>query len=355
MSTLRLFEASILIGLTFASPAARAAPPESPATSDDALAEHRERFKIGMDRYNSGAISEAIGYWEPIYRQLGLHAGYRLAYNLGVAYAHLDDATRSAERLQAFLDEVDARREHGEALGATVAIEESDAHRRLADLTANRARIRIPATDPPVPVQVDANEPRLAGFVAWVLPGEHTVTFEPQGSASETKVVQASAGDVVEVSPPAPRQAPPAPESTSPAPVAKAEMVPEGAPLFPPRPDVTSKTEPPFSPAVPVTSAGLDVAFVVAAIVLESRASTMRGQLVGEESVSGSISATDRQRFDAARTWAYTAVAGAAGCGAITAGLVSWYLLGSSKHAVLIQPVITPEKGGATAGAIAHF
>jgi len=81
--------------------------------NDDALAEYRERFKQGMDRYNQGAAAEAIGYWQPIYRELGEQKGYRLAYNLGVAYAELGDATKAAEHLQAFVTEVDARRARG--------------------------------------------------------------------------------------------------------------------------------------------------------------------------------------------------------------------------------------------------
>ena len=67
------------------------------------MEQYRERFKQGMDRYKAGAPAEAIGYWEPIYRELGEQKGYRLAYNLGVAYAELGDATRAAERLESFL------------------------------------------------------------------------------------------------------------------------------------------------------------------------------------------------------------------------------------------------------------
>jgi hypothetical protein len=358
MSILRLFDVSILIGLALGSSTVHAAPPPPAATSEDPLSEHRERFKVGMDRYNAGAISEAIGYWEPIYRQLGAHTGYRLAYNLGVAYGHLGDATRAAERLQAFLDEVDARRGQGQALGAVVAKEESDAHDRLADLMATRGRIRIQAADPPVTVQVDASEPRLAGFVAWVQPGEHTVTFEPQGSASETKIVQANAGDLVDVTPPSPPPTPaatsvplpsPAPSSSGPRPTAQSPSIAL------PRADFASETTPPFSPAVLVAGAGLEVALAVAAIALESRAISLRDQIVSGQSVSGSISPGDRQRFDAARTWAYTAVGGVAGVGAITTGLVTWYLLGSSKHAALVEPAFLPERGGVTASALAHF
>jgi hypothetical protein len=307
-----------------------------------------------MDRYDAGAVSEAIGYWEPIYRQLGPKAGYRLAYNLGVAYGHLGDATRAAERLQAFLDEVDGRRGQGQALGAVVAKEEADARHRMADLTASKGRIRIPAADPPVSVQVDASEPRVAGFVAWVDPGEHTVTFEPQGSKSETRVVQAKAGELVEVQPPAPTEAPPVveplpPKSTASTPPMALEPI---APKSPPR---AHQRKRPFSPVLLAASIGLDVAATIAAVVLESRAISLHDQLTNAQGSTGTISASDRSRFDEERTWAYSAVGGAVGLGVVTAGLVSWYFVGSSKQAIVIQPAFAPERGGAIAGAVAHF
>jgi hypothetical protein len=359
MSTLRLFEltriVAVLVGVAVCSSTALAAPPAPSASiPEDELSAYRERFNLGMDRYDAGAVSEAIGYWEPIYRQLGPKAGYRLAYNLGVAYGHLGDATRAAERLQAFLDEVDGRRGQGQALGAVVAKEEADAHQRMADLTASKGRIRIPAADPPVSVQVDASEPRVAGFVAWVEPGEHTVTFEPQASKSETRVVQAKAGEVVEVQPPAPPEAPPvvAPpppkSSVSAPPMALAPIAPKGLPE-------SYGRKRPFSPVLLATSIGLAAAVGIAAVVLENRAISLHDQLANAQGSPVTISPNDRSRFDEERTWAYTAVGGAVGLGAVTAGLVSWYFVGSSKTGAVIQPAFAPERGGAIAGASAHF
>ena len=37
------------------------------------------------------SLAEAVGYWEPIYRELGDEKGYRLAYDLGVVYQELGD------------------------------------------------------------------------------------------------------------------------------------------------------------------------------------------------------------------------------------------------------------------------
>ncbi len=357
MSIPRLFELALVGATTLASSVAWATPPAATESRTDELSAYRERFKAGMDRYDAGAVSEAIGYWEPIYRQLGPQTGYRLAYNLGVAYVHLGDATRAAERLQSFLDEVGARRSQGQALGALVAKEEADAHQRLADLAATKGRIRIPTADRPIHVQVDANEPRVAGFVAWVEPGEHTVTFEIQGSKSETSAVQAKAGELVEV--PLPAQPVPAtvlPVAPSPqvppepaAPRSALEPMPS-----PPRPDAY-ETRRPFSPIVLAAGAGLEVAVTLTAIALESRALNTRDELANAASTSGTIQPDDRRRFDEERTWAYAAVGAAAGLGTITVALASWYFLGASKHAVGLQPIIGPERGGAIAGAQAHF
>jgi hypothetical protein len=360
MSTRRPFELSrvvgVLAGVMLLSSTALAVPPAPSASiPEDELSAYRERFNLGMDRYDAGAVSEAIGYWEPIYRQLGPKAGYRLAYNLGVAYGHLGDATRAAERLQAFLDEVDGRRGQGQALGAVVAKEEADAHQRMADLTASKGRIRIPAADPPVSVQVDASEPRVAGFVAWVEPGEHTVTFEPQASKSETRVVQAKAGELVEVQPPAPL--PVAPPVVGPPPPKSSVAGPPMAlePIAPKGPGEAYERKRPLSPVLLATSSGLDVAVSIAAVVLESQAISLHDRLANGQSSTGSISEIARNHFDEERTWAYTAVGGAVGLGAVTAGLVSWYFVGSSRQAVVIQPAFAPERGGAIAGALAHF
>lgn len=358
MWTLRLSELTRtlgVVGVMLVSVTSRAAPP-APSTSipEDELSGFRERFNLGMDRYDAGAVSEAVGYWEPIYRQLGPKAGYRLAYNLGVAYGHLGDPTRAAERLQAFLDEVDGRRGQGQALGAVVAKEEADAHQRMADLTASKGRIRIPAAEPPVSVQVDASEPRVAGFVAWVEPGEHTVTFELGGSKSETRVVKPMAGELVEVRPSVPSAAPPpvppppATPSTPSPPLATEPTAPKDI-------RTVHVTKRPFSPAVWAVGIGLDVAACITAVVLEDRTMSLRDQLVSSQISTGVIATGDRSRFDQERTWSYTAVGGAVGLGAITAGLVSWYFVGSSHQAVLVQPAFAPEKGGAIVGAVAHF
>jgi len=173
----RLSELALAVWLGLVSFDARAEP--AGANTDDSLAAYRERFKQGMDLYQHGAPAEAIACWEPIYRDLGEQRGYRLAYDLGIAYAALDDAPHAAGRLQAFVDEVDSRRGRGEALGAAVTKEESDARARLAQLVAVLGRIQVAPGSAPSVVRIDEGPPHAAGFVAWVRPGQREITFDP--------------------------------------------------------------------------------------------------------------------------------------------------------------------------------
>jgi hypothetical protein len=323
---------------------------------DDPLAEYRERFKLGMDQYKAGALANAIGYWEPVYRELGNEKGYRLAYNLGVAYAELGDATRAAERLQSFLDEVDARRARAEAPGDTVAKEEADARARIAGLVASKGRIRVLGGSSPVAAQVDANEPRVAGFVVWVTPGEHRVTFSPGTPNAETRTLESPAGAIVEI---APTPSPPKRSTSLPTgdvarqkrPKTAAGDAQPQAPLTEPR----YETVHPFAPTFLIVGGTLVIAAAVAAVSLESSANALRQDLSSAGTRSGVIAPSDRQRFDNSRTLAYTAVGSAVGLGAMTTGLLAWYILGSSKREIFVPISVIPERGGASIGARTRF
>lgn len=311
----------------------RAAPPPA-TTMDDPIAQYRERFKLGMDRYKAGAPAEAVGYWEPIYRELGEQKGYRLAYNLGVAYAELGDATHAAERLQAFLGEVDARRSRGEPIASIVTKEETDARDRVAGLVATKGRIHVDAGTPPRAAQVDASEPRLAGFVAWVTPGEHAVVFAPGTPDQETKTVTVHAGEILDVAPSPP--SPPAPPEGSGSlvvapPASTAPSAPSAAP--PPPPLVHQETQHPFSPAFVVLSGGLALGAAIAAIPLEQHAWTLHDQYTGASRTTAAS-----QSFYTARTWAYVTVGGAIGLAAATASIAAWYFLGASTREIVVTP-----------------
>lgn len=327
MWTRRLSELALVVGLGLvAMPMpASAAPP----ANDDPLADYRERFKQGMDRYQAGAFNEAVGYWEPIYGELGEQRGYRLAYNLGVAYEELGDATRGAERLQSFLAQAQARRDRGEAQPAIVQKEETDARQRLDALTASKGRIHVDPGDPPKAIQVDAMTPRLTAFVAWVNPGQHSVTFAPGTPAAESKTVEVHAGEQIEVtpSPPPPTPAPP--------------LTP--APSNPPPPPVVHPSEPrstshemvhPFPSALIFVAGGLTVVTGVASIALEASAWSTRNHDVSESP----IPAGDSSSFYTARSWAYGMIGTTVGLGVVTAVLASFYFAGTSEREVFITP-----------------
>ena len=327
MWTRRLSEAAVLAAVVLASAVdARGDPPpaQTPSASEDPLAPYRERFKQGMDRYKEGSLADAIGYWQPIYVELGEAKGYRLAYNLGVAYAELGDATRAGERLQSFLDQVQTRRASGAPIEDIVAKEEGDSKTRLASLVATRGRIRIDAGPRPCAAQVDAGEQRLAGYVAWVSPGHHTVTFAPGTAEASSRSVDVDAGDLVTLLPPVP----PAPSSAPPS------MGLPATTMEPPR-VMRSETVHPFSPAVLAVGGVLALGAGIVAIPLESSAWSERNQDIARRQQSGAISSGDRQSYADARTQAYAAIGASVGLAAVTAGLAAWYLLGAQRREVV--------------------
>jgi hypothetical protein len=335
----RLSELGIFAFLVVAGEA-QAAPPAAPVggAQEEPLDQYRERFKAGMDHYRAGELAEAVGYWEPIYRELGEQKGYRLAYNLGVAYAELGDSTRAAERLQAFVAQVDARRARAESLEVIVQKEETDARGRIAGLAATKGRIQIEAGMPPRAVQVDAGEPRLAGFVAWVAPGEHTITFAPGTPDAQAKHVTVRAGETVEVQPAAP---PPSPLSSAPSIPAASKpygALPGGSPPLVAPGLVRRETEHPFSPALFAVSGTLALAAGIAAVPLEENAWALNTRLNNAFRANMTISPADRQSFSDARAWAYGAVGAAIGLGVLTAGLATWYFFGTSQREMVITP-----------------
>ncbi len=282
-----------------------------------------------MDRYKAGAFAEAIGFWEPIYRELGEQKGYRLAFNIGVAYQELGDATHAAEHLQSFLAQLDARRAHGDTIPSIVQKEEQDARDRIAALTASKGRIRVDPGSPPRPVQVDAMEPHVSTFVAWVNPGQHTVTFAPGTPDAQEKSVDVRAGDQVDVTPPPPPATPAAP-LPPPSPSAPPATVPA-----PPSPPVTRlETEHPFSPVFVYAAGTLTLAAAIVLVPLEAHAWGLHDTYA----VENPIPASDRSNFDTARSLAYGAIGATVGLGVITAALATWYFVGTSKREVVVTP-----------------
>jgi len=192
MSILTRFSAALLV-LAFATPSF------AQEENDPDLAQYRERFKQGLDRYEANDVAGALSFWEPLYRDLGPSRGYRVGYNLARAYEVFGDATRAAERYQSFLDEVKSRRKDGKPLDEIVTTDEVKATARLDEITKTRGRIHVAPTSPPESVRIDQTEPRLAGFVAYVAPGAHDVVFAPKTPSEHTLHVTVQSGQLLEV------------------------------------------------------------------------------------------------------------------------------------------------------------
>jgi hypothetical protein len=341
----RPFEFAVAAGLLLATRHANCAPSidgDQAQATDDPLATYRERFQRGMDRYQAGALAEAIGYWEPVYRELGEQKGYRLAYNLGVAYQELGDATRAAERIQSFLDEEAALRERGEDLPSIVGKESEDARLRIARLVATRARIHIEPGRVPLSARVDAGDPRLAGFVAWVSPGEHTVTFGDGTPDAETKTVHVRAGEMVEIAP----TLPPAP-ALAPVPVAVNPPTPAAAPAL----ATTRETHYPFPWQLIAVSGGAAVAAGIAAVPLY----LYEGDLYTRYSQESPRPKSHSDTYNGVRTLAYADVGGAIGFAMVTAGLAAWYFIGTNEREIQVTPTLGPELGGVSIQASGRF
>jgi len=314
-------------GATFAS---------SARADDDALAQYRDRFRLGMEKYKAGSMAEAIRVWNGIYEEIGPTRGYRLSYNLARAYDVNGEATRAAERYRSFLEETSRRQSMGEALDPLVEREAHESDERLESLNREHGRIEIAAGAAATLAQVDDADPRLGAFTAYVAAGKHVVTFGP-GRASARKVeVTVENGERVETRDPAPPQE-------------REALPPTIDPLFP-----VLVAKHPFSPVVLYVGAAASVVSIVAPALEYAHVNSLYAT-----ATSGSISAaarTDaRNGYGDARTVAYALVAVPITLGAVTAGLTAWYVFGTKEQPVKVSLQPSPLLGGGALSAIGTF
>lgn len=285
---------------------AQEAPPSPAAPAPDPLGPLRERFKEGMDRYRAGAFGDAAVIWESIYRELGPDTGYRLAFNLGRAYDQLGDSIKAAEHYETYLARVRGKHDAGETLEANVEKQEAEAKERLAQISAVKGRIRVRQGTRPVVTRIDNAPPRVSGFVVYVEPGNHTVRFEGDNGAEETRELSVRPGEIAELDPPAPKRERP--------------IEP------PPPPKVETRTERPFSPTVLWVSGGLTLASFAIPIIAYSSALSIKS----DYDAAGGTRA-DKERiasdYDSARSNAYATTAVPIVFAATTLGLAIWYLV----------------------------
>jgi hypothetical protein len=298
------------------------------------MSQYRERVQHGVEQYAAGAYREAIGWWEPVYRELGPHKAYRLSFNLARAYEKFLDFTQAAERYESFLAEVDARRKTGEALPPHIVKEEIEALDRLDQLRKTKARIRVNTGSRPVDVQIDDGERRAAGFLLYVRPGTHAIVFWNGKDKLDTKEVVIDAGELSELTPPSP---------------------PEEVRVVEPQPlRRVHEVNHPFSRVVLYVGAGVTVASIIVPILTYSHASSVADSYNAATTFDAKTTLYDQ--YGSARTLAYATLAIPIALGAITGGLTAFYVLGTKERDVIVaSPVVAPVPGGATVGAVARF
>jgi hypothetical protein len=322
-----------------------------PAAPDDAgtIAHEREQFQKGMALFQASRFREAVDTWLPIYAELGPQRGYRLAYNLGVAYEQIGDATNAADRYQTFLAELDARRARGEEVEKLVSDDESDARARLAALQATRGRLKIDRGGDAVEVSIDGGEPRSPGYTAYVLPGTHRVRFANGAGAADVHTLDVAAGQLEEVSPSPPPEPPkPPPPATTPAP-------PPSPPPPPPKPaSMIHAHEHPFSPAVLYVVGGLTIASAVLPVLTYEHAYNLRSTFAA--STNPAEKTNIQGDYDSARAVAYVTLAVPIALAAATAALATWYFAGTRERDVPATSVFAaPVQGGGAAGVTGRF
>ncbi len=239
----------------------------------------------------------------------------------------------------------ESRRARGETLEPQVEKQEHDARERLAQLASTRGRIHVAAGARPTAAQVDNGEPRLAGFVAYVSPGTHVVTFGTGETRTRT-TVRVAEGELAEIAAPAPE-----PERPS-APLPKRESPP-------PAP---AGRAPPFSASWVLLAGSATLASAVLPAIGYARALGTRSDF------EASADVTERRRlasdYEDRRTFAHGTLAVTAGLGALTAGLGAawlWWPTSPTSSAARSAPVTRvstvaePRAGGAVVGVCGAF
>lgn len=123
-------------------------------------------FEKGLDAFDAGNTVAAIEIWERLLATLGEERGYKVCYNLGLAYQKLGDATHAIERMESFANRAAKDDER-----------QKDALERVRAMKASLGALHVAASPEGqvALVRVGAAEARPAGFLVYLAPGEHEV------------------------------------------------------------------------------------------------------------------------------------------------------------------------------------
>jgi len=318
-------------------PSASAAPPPSPAEpgeSPDAV------FRRGLELYDTGRYAAAAVLWEKLLDELGADKGWKLNYNLGLAYHAMGEATLAVERFESFLQRVAAE---AQALPAEYEERRQDAASRILTIAREHGAVVLPAGPVAVHVRIDGGPPRPSGFVAYLRPGPHVIEIIGPSGIARLVEVSAAAGESITVDtrdraaePAAPTAAVPSPPSTA---------VPP-----PPATAPTGPAEPPSPAEFPTTlvlvGAGLTAASFVFPAVMWKLADDERAEAEAlGPGHTGYAAAVDS--FESARTSYELSYILPAALGAATAAVAIWGVVRVSSDATVHAAAApTPTGGG---------
>ena len=244
------------------------------------MAPYRGRFQSGMERYTAGDAAGAVHWWEPIFTDVGIDKGYRVAFDLGRAYDKLGNVKLAAARYRTFLGVVDARRARGETIEPVVATEETEARARVAQIgdVGEPTPAPSPVAASPSPTPAPASAP------------EHAIAPPPAA---------------LPLPPPGPASPPPIPPPTA--------------------------AEHPFSSWVLVAGGALTVGAGVVCAVEYARALSTKSDFNAATNEPSAAQGAIRDTYDGIRPVAYGALGATVGFAAVTGALATWYFAGAKE------------------------
>jgi tetratricopeptide (TPR) repeat protein len=199
-------------------PAALARADEPPSPGDKAA------FESGLSQYRQGNFVEAIKTWEALLATLGEERGYKVLYNLALAYHAVGDVTKAIDHYAAFESRVAARQDASEDLQARAA----DARSRREQLEQSYGAINVhaPRHGGLVLTRFGSSEPRPAGYVVWLSPGPHALELFVGTENARTVTVNVERGSTQDVDATPPEAAPVRPSVVPLSPPAQPSPIP---------------------------------------------------------------------------------------------------------------------------------
>lgn len=282
-----------------AAPTAPSAPPPAAPAPPDMVAVMKEANRL----FDLGRYAEAIPLYETVLQTLG-SKGFKVHFNLGLAYEKTGDITSAVEHYTAFIDASDK----DPFSTAEVLARVRDANDSLASLKERYGAIRVTTTrTDPVFYRIAGGPPRAAGTTFWVAPGEHSVELDTGTARVRTVRVKVQAGQTI----PVPVDAPPEQQTV---------VKPQPVVLLPPPPPPPEKKSG-FPTTALVIGASATVVSFVAPLIFGLDASSQMKNAEAAGPFAGNY-ASLKSDYEDARTRYYVSYAVPATAAIVTAVVV---------------------------------